>query len=221
MPVRPRWRRRLRSWLRRSSFVWWSCVTALAVVTLVVVRSGLEASAEAARRHGPGRRVPVVVVPVPAGAQVPAAAVAVEDRPAATVPLARLAEAWAGRVALVPLVPGEVVVASKLAPDGLRGAAALLPVDHRALAVPSGPAGRPPVAVGDLVDLLATLPDDGMGGGGSFVVAEAALVLHVDDEADTVTVAVPTTDAPAVASAVSTGAVTLALRGPGAGPAGR
>jgi hypothetical protein len=46
------------------------------------------------------------------------------------------------------------------------------------------------------------------------VVASAALVLDVDESADTVTVAVPATDAPALASAIATGAVTLALTSP-------
>jgi Flp pilus assembly protein CpaB len=113
-------------------------------------------------------------------------------------------------VALVPLVPGEVVLASKLAPDGLRGAAALLPAGWRALAVPAGPGGRPPVAVGDHVDVHATQAD-----GTSVVVAASAVVLAHDHAADALTVAVPADDAPALASAIATGSVTLALTGPG------
>jgi Flp pilus assembly protein CpaB len=214
MPVQPRWRRRWRAWRRRSSFAWWATAIALALLTGLVVRTSLAAAAAGAARYGALRTVPVVVAPVAAGDVVPAGAVVRESRPGATLPFgADLAEAWAGRTALVPLLPGEVLVASKLAPDGLRGAAALLPDGHRALAVPSGPGGRPPVAIGDHVDVLVTLADDA--GGESFVVATAALVLAVDDRADTVTVAVPADDAPALASAIATGAVTLALTTPG------
>lgn len=209
MPVRPRWRRRLRAWSRRSSLGWWSAVVVLSLVTLVSVRSSLAASAGVAARFGSLREVPVVVAPVEAGEEVPADAVALDERPAATVPDGAVAASWRGRTALVPLVPGEVLLADKVAPDGLRGAAALLPPGARALAVPSGPGGRPPLAVGDHVDLLATLAE-----GGTLAVATGAVVLHVDDDADTVTLAVPAGEAPTVASAISTGAVTLALTHP-------
>jgi Flp pilus assembly protein CpaB len=220
MPVRPRWRRRWRAWARRSSIGWWIAVALLGIVTVVVVRSSLEASAGATARSGSLRRVPVVVAPVPAGAEVPASAVELADRPGSTVPDADVARAWDGRTALVDLVPGEVLLAARVAPDGVVGAAALLPAGQRALAVAGGPGGRPPLRIGDHVDLLATLaaaPDDAAGGR-TEVVAEDALVLHVDEEADTVTVAVPAEEAPAVASAVATGTVTLALSGPAPRP---
>ncbi|HVF32151.1 MAG TPA: hypothetical protein VM933_03840 [Acidimicrobiales bacterium] len=208
MPVRPRWRRRLRAWSRSSPVRWWAVVAVLGATTLVVVRSGLVASSGAAARWGPVRAVPVVVAPVAAGDPVPAAAVVVSDRPDRTVPRGdAVATAWAGRTALVPLLAGEVVLTSKLAPAGLRGAAALLPEGARALSVPAGPGGRPPVSIGDTVDLLVTLADTGE----SVVVAADAVVLFVDREADAVTIAVPADEAPAVASAVATGAVTLAL----------
>jgi Flp pilus assembly protein CpaB len=112
-------------------------------------------------------------------------------------------------VALADLVPGEVVVRSRLAPDGRRGAAALLPEGQRAIAVPGG-AGRPPLRLGDRVDVLATLGDDS---GRTVVVVTGATVLDVDDQRDLVTIAVPPDDAPSVASAVATATVTLALSG--------
>ena len=209
MPVPPRWRRRLRAWSRRSSLGWWTAVALLSLVTLVAVRSALASTAGATARYGAPTPVPVVVEAVAAGDEVPAGAVAVESRPAATVPGGEVAEAWDGRTALVDLVPGEVLLRSRLAPDGVRGAGALLPPGHRALAVPSGPGGRPPLHVGDRVDVLVTLVE-----GDSVVVAAGALVVHLDPDADTVTVAVPAGDAPALASAVTAGAVTLALTSP-------
>jgi len=216
VPVPPRWRRRLRAWLRRSSFAWWMTVAALALVSTLVVRSSLDAATGAAKQYGALRTVPVVLTPVAAGGTVPEGAVALAPRPASTVPDGALAaaEGWAGRTALVPLVPGEVLLASKVAPEGVRGPAALLPEGTRALAIPSGPGGRPPLEVGDRVDVLVTLADatpDDPSAPPTVEVAAAALVVDVDGEADAVTVAVPAGEAPAVAYAVTTGAVSLAL----------
>jgi Flp pilus assembly protein CpaB len=179
----------------------------LALLTGGFVRSTLARSSALLDELGPMRSVPVVVRPVEVGDVVGADDVRVERRPASTVPDDVVGAA--GSVALAPLVPGEVLVASRLAPTGLRGAAALLPSGMRALSVPAGPAGRPPAAVGDRVDVLATDADLT-----TAVVAEAALVLAVDDESDAVTIAVPAGDAPAVASAIAGGTVTLALTAP-------
>jgi Flp pilus assembly protein CpaB len=130
-----------------------------------------------------------------------------------------------------PVLAGEPLVAARLAPDGLTGAAALVPPGWRAVAVPLGPAGAPPLAVGDLVDVLAVMPTAGLPGLGSdgagagpdgtgpdgaaqepaFVLVERAAVVDVTDDA--VTVAVPEGDAPRVAWALSNGAVVLALGG--------
>jgi hypothetical protein len=68
--------------------------------------------------------------------------------------------------------------------------------------------------IGDRVDVLATVAYESAGTDvpPTLVVATAALVVHVDDTTDVVTVAVPEADAPRVAHAVVTAAVTLALR---------
>ena len=213
----PRWRRRWRAWRRRSSFAWWATAAALAIVTGTVVRAAMLRSSALLDELGPMREVAVVVAPVDAGEVVDGEDLALARRPSTMMPDGAVVDlddvdAPSGRVALVPLVPGEVLVASKLAPAGLRGAAALLPDGMRALAVPAGPAGRPPVSVGDHVDVLVTL---GAGDGSTVVVAEAAVVVALDDESDAVTVAVSPDDAPAVASAITAGTVTLALSGRG------
>jgi Flp pilus assembly protein CpaB len=213
----PRWRRQLRSWVRRSAFAWWAGVAVLALVTGGVVRSALVRSSALLDEVGPLRMVPVVVQPVEAGAIVGEGDVALARRPSSMLPDDDVVPDAAGRVALVPLVPGEVVVASKLAPSGLRGAAALLPEGMRALAVPAGPGGRPPASVGDRVDVLATFgATDATDGSSSptVVVAAGALVLAVDDESDAVTIAVAAEEAPDVAYAITTGTVTLALTSP-------
>ena len=210
-PFPPRWRRRWRAWRRRSAIAWWASAVLLASVTGGVVRSAIVRSSAVLDELGPLRPVPVVAATLDAGDVVGEGDVVVARRPSAMVPDGPLvdAEGVVGRVALVPLVPGEVVVASKLAPDGLQGAAALLPPGMRALAVPAGPGGRPPLSIGDAVDVLATLGEE------TGVVAEAAMVLALDDASDAVTVAVSPAEAPAVASAIATGTVTLALTGRG------
>jgi hypothetical protein len=79
--------------------------------------------------------------------------------------------------------------------------------------VPLGPAGSPPLAAGDLVDVLAVLPPGGAGPGTdpAFPLVERAAVVDVGERA--VTVAVPERDATRVAWALSHGAVVLALAG--------
>ena len=210
----PRWRRRWRAWRRRSSITWWATAAALAIVTSGVVRSAMVRSSALLEELGPMQEVAVAVAPVDAGEVVDGDDVTTARRPSAMLPEGAVVDldAATGRVALVPLVPGEVLTGSRLAPDGLRGAAALLPDGMRALAVPAGPAGRPPVSVGDHVDVLVTL---GGGDGSTVVVAEAAVVLALDDESDAVTVAVSPDNAPAVASAITAGTITLALSGRG------
>lgn len=212
--------RRLRMRWRRSAIAWWACAAGLALVTGLVVDASLGRLAAVESRFGGARSVPVVVVAVAEGDVVPDGAVEVQMRPAATLPADAVARDAVGRIALVPLIPGEVLVVSKLAPHGLRGAAALLPPGTRALAVPSGPGGRPPAAVGDRVDVLATFADAASGPNGeptgdpTVLVVASALVVAIDREADTVTIAVPAADVPAVAYAITAGVVTLALTAP-------
>ena len=165
----------------------------LGVATFLVVRPAL------APRPGVGALVEVAVVarPVTAGVTLATADVRVARLPADSLPDAEPAEAPVGRTARVDLVPGEVVLASRLGPRGL---AALLPAGARALAVPRA-AGTPPLEPGQRADLLA----------GGLVVVLSASVLAVDDSGTTV--AVPEAAAPAVAEAISAGAVTLSLAG--------
>jgi Flp pilus assembly protein CpaB len=122
-------------------------------------------------------------------------------------------------VPLVPLESGEVLLASKLAPEGLRGVAALVPPGDRALAVPVDPGGLA-LRLGDRVDVLATFDVAGADdtapalptpAAPTFPVARAALVVGVGDGA--VTVAVGPDEVPRVAFALARGTVALALVG--------
>ncbi|HEX2699703.1 MAG TPA: SAF domain-containing protein [Acidimicrobiales bacterium] len=216
--------------IRRSALPFWVLFVALAVLTgVTVARLVGEASARASRLGGLVD-VAVAARPVESGAVVAAGDVTVRHLPADALPDAAVAATPVGKVALVPLVPGEVLLRSKLAPDGLRGVAALVPRGFRALAVPVEPGGLA-VRLGDRVDVMATFdvaedpgapetagaeagPPAATSGAGppTFPVAEGALVVDVGDEA--VTVAVEPADAARVAFALARGTVALALTSP-------
>ena len=212
--------------LRRSPLPFWALAVALSLATGIGVARLAGDAAARADRLGGLVDVPVAARRIAAGAVVRPADVEVRSLPSALVPSGRLARSPVGRVAVVPLAPGEVVLAAKLAPDGLTGVAALVPPGHRALAVPVE-AGSLALRPGHRVDVLATLElggADGRGadGGGAgvapadvaptFPVATAALVVDADDDA--VTVAVTPDEAPRVAFALARGTVTLALTSP-------
>lgn len=165
----------------------------LGLATFLTVRSALAAPPD----PGPVVEVAVAARPIRAGTALGGADVRSVRLPAAALPDAGRARDPVGRTARVDLVPGEVLLASRLGPRGL---AALLPAGTRALAVPRA-AGTPPLEPGQRVDLLA--------GGGPVVTA--ASVLAVDDSGTTV--AVPEAAAPVVAEAIAAGGVTLALAG--------
>lgn len=210
-PTRSRRRLPLRWRLRRTPVIWWLAAAALAATTAIVVESALARADAHTRRFGALRAVPVATRGIEAGEVLGTEGVRIEHRPAALLPAGEPATGAAGRVARVPLLAGEVVVEAKLAPPGRRGATAMVPGGTRALAIPGGPGGRPPARVGDRVDLLATFP---AAEEPSVVVAEAALVVAVDHQADTTTVAVRREEAPRVAFALAAGTLTLALIAP-------
>lgn len=194
---------------------------ALALVTGLVVMS-LVSSAEAARdRWGRARPVAVATRDLAPGDVIDGSTIEIRRLPEAAVSPGALAEPPTGSVVRQPVLAGEALVAERLAPQGLTGVAALVPAGHRAVAVPLGPVAAPPLAVGDLVDVLAVVavaseePPDGPGGHRaaepSFPLVEAALVVDVGEES--ISVAVPETDAARVAWALTNGSVVLALSG--------
>lgn len=165
----------------------------LGLATFVTVRSAVATPPSA----GNLVEVNVVARPVRAGVALAAADVRATSLPEKSIPDAEAARNPVGLTARVDLVPGEVVLATRLGP---RGIAALLPAGARALAVPRA-AGTPPLEPGQRVDLLAN--------GG--VIVAAASVLAIDDSGTTV--AVPEKAAPVLAEAIATGTVTLSLAG--------
>ncbi len=133
------------------------------------------------------------------------------------MPAAFLPEGWVGsaaavvgRTVVVPLFRNAPVLRAQVAPDGLRGVAALVPPGARAVAVPTGGV-TPKLRTGDLVDVLATFEGEARAGEEPTVeVAAAALVVDVGEES--ATVAVTPDEARRVAFALSAGGVALALR---------
>jgi Flp pilus assembly protein CpaB len=188
---------------RRHPAVFWTATALLALLTA----SSMSHALAAGRRFGPLRTAMVVRRPVPTGAVVSAADVRAARVPSRFVPDDAATDV-VGRTAVAALLPGEVVQAGRLAPEGLHGVAALVPDGLRAVSVPTGDASAP-VLVGDRVDVLATFDVADDAGDPVVPVARAALVVDVREGA--VTVAVMPSEAPRVAFAVARGTVTVAL----------
>ena len=105
------------------------------------------------------------------------------------------------------------MLSKRIAPEGLSGVAARVPPGQRAVAVPVTPAGRPPLELGDLVDVLAVVATPDMPDATPAApLATGALVVDVGDES--VSVAVSRAEAPLVAYAITQGVAVLALGGP-------
>ena len=194
--------------LRRSPAAFWVAAVLLAALTGTVVARLVDRAAATAARFGPPRTAVVVRRAVPAGAVVQPGDVALRSVPSAVVPRRAIRSPPIGRRAAQPLLPGQVVVADQLAPDGVSAVAAMLPPGRRAVAVPTGGLS-PPLEPGDVVDVVATFEE---GDPPTFVVAEGAAVLAVTE--DVVTVAVSVDDVAPLAFAVARGVVTVVVAPP-------
>jgi pilus assembly protein CpaB len=203
----------LPAWIRRHRRLYWLVALALAGVSAHEIASAV-ARAEAARAAwGESQTVLVAQHRLEFGDVVGASDVATESWPAAVVPrgAGNGPDDVVGRTVVEVVEPGEAVLTSRLAPDGLHGVTALVPSGWRALAVPLGSAPLP-LSVGDHVDLVAAVDGttDDASRSPAFVLADNALVLAVDGQS--VTVAVPADDSPRVALGIVTGSVVPALR---------
>jgi len=196
--------------LSRSPLLFWAVVALLALLTATTVGRAMGRARAEAARWGSVRAVAVTTGPVAAGTVVRAGDVAVRSMPAAFLPEGAMSsiDDVVGRATLLPLVRGQAVVREALAPWGLKGLAALLPIGTRAVGVPTG-AATPPLRNGDVVDVLATIDAPTASADPTFAVAQAALVVDVGSES--ATVAVSPAEANKVAYAVAHGAVSLAV----------
>ncbi len=204
--------RRVRARLRGRAGPYWVLSIGLALSTSVVVGRLSAEAIDARARWGESRPTLVARVNLPAGHRLTAGDTELVDWPVAVVPDGALAGGAEGRVLRGPVRRGEALVDARLDTGQGSATAALVPAGQRAVAVPQGPA-RPPLDVGDRVDLVASFElDQATTDSPTVTVARGAPVLAVDDVA--VTVAVPTDDVERVAYALTAGDVTLALAGP-------
>jgi hypothetical protein len=140
-----------RAFARRAAVVVVAAVTGVVVASMVGAASG----------RGPTvtRSVVVASRDLPPGTVVTDEAVALRELPLDAVAEAAMSDIPVGSVVRYPIVAGEAVVPDRLAPEGLSGTAALVPPSHRAVAVPLGPTGAPPLQPGDRVDIVTFTPD--------------------------------------------------------------
>lgn len=195
---------RIRWWSARYPLLSWVPPAVVALAVAWVTSSVVDGATAEVRRLGPMVRAPVAARAVEPGTVLSEDDVRWRRVPRGALPLGPLSAEPVGGTALVALAEGEVLLRSKLAPDGVVGVAALVPPGSLAVAVPAGEGDRPPLRRGDRVDVLAAGDE-----GGAAAVAVGAVVVDVAEEV--VTVAVAEEEAPAVAYAVARGVVTLAL----------
>ena len=200
----------------RGRTVRWIVAVLLAVVAGAVTASTVQRAEQVRAGYGERRSVPVAAVDLAVGTEIADADVRWVELPVAALP-GDVAGDPVGRVVTEPIVHDEVVAERRLGGADAAGPAALVPPDGRALAVPTD-ATTPQLAVGDRVDAyspaelaIATPAELARAVAGARRVARGARVVAIDDEA--VTIAVTSTEAPAVARAVLDGAVVLALAG--------
>ena len=198
--------------LRRRPRLWWAAVALLAATTGWTVWHVVAEAEARARAWDAGRATVIATRDLRPGERVEPGDVRLVQRPGHLVPAGVLRELPTGQVVRDAVYAGEALVASRLAPVGLSGVAALLARGERAVAVPVEPGTAPPLEPGDRVDVLVALPPEEAGGGPpGLTLTSGALVVDVAEHA--VTVAVPATVAPRVAAALALGAVSLALVG--------
>lgn len=206
------WFRYIRGRARRSRSIRWAWAAAVAIAVGGWVSSVTNEAESRAHRFGQLVEVAVAARPVATGALLTPGDIDWRQIPRSFLPDSAPVRQPVGRVATADLLMGDVVVAGRVAPSGLRGPAALLPRHHKAIAVERSTT-TPRLRLGDRVDLLATFPPELSGDGDpTFPVARQARVIDVGSES--VTVAVSAVEAPRVAYAISAGTVTLVLTGP-------
>jgi Flp pilus assembly protein CpaB len=195
---------RARRIVRSRILLWALAITVGWATANVVARAREEGRSWGRRQAGV-----VAVVPVRAGVRVRRSDVATRSVPVALLPPDAVGSTAAivGRVARVPLSVGQIIVGAQMAGPRQSTTEVLVGAERRALAVATGDA-RPPLQLGDHVDVIA---GRGAGAGPDGVIAADAEVVHVAERS--VTIAVGAEDAVALARAMASGPLLLALRG--------
>ena len=207
-------RRLLPPRLRYHPAARWIALVALLALAVTVVHRTTASAADERHQWGATRPVTVARHRIAMGSTIDAGDVETRSWPVAVIPDGAVESVPSGRAANATIEAGEAVLASRLAPDGLHGMAALVPPGWRALAVPVAPTVLA-LAVGDHVDLIAgfDVGNATTNRSPSLVVARDAVVVGVDEQR--ITVAVPDDDAERVAFAIVAGTVVPALRASG------
>jgi Flp pilus assembly protein CpaB len=199
----------MRHWYWRRRGLVRAVVTGALALTAGVITAGVVARAnDLADAYGDRQPVPVAIHDLEVGAVLGPGDVAWQPRPLALLGGSPVDEPI-GRTVVAVILAGEPIVAERVAPGGRRGPMALAPADTRAIAIPVGD-DRPPLAVGDRVDVLALGLE---GSSRAQRVAASSVVVAVSDE--TVTVAVESDEVAATARAALEASAVLALVGTG------
>jgi len=206
--VRRRWLPRR---VRRHPLTRLGAATVGVFVLVALVQHIAAPALVAQRRWGVTRTVVVARHRLEVGDVIDGGDVETEAWPVAVVAPGAVEVEPIGQTVIAAMEPGEAVLSTRLAPDGLHGVAALLPPGWRAVAIPVGPTVVS-LSVGDRVDLIAGFDAASAtdNQAPAFVVARDALVVAVDEQR--VTVAVRDDDAARVAFAVIAGTIVPALR---------
>jgi len=203
-------------WWHRSRWrLWrWALALGLALVAFSILRTRIDEASAVVDGLGTTRPVAVAVHDLEPGHVITEDDTVIRDLPVAAVADSAVQDEPAGRTVTAMVVAGEVVSSHRLAPDGLDGLAALVPVGRRAIAIPT-PDGMLSLGVGDRVDVLDPSSGDAYADGPpatAAVVARRAPVIAVDGQS--VTVVLEADEARATAAALARGTPVLALSGP-------
>jgi Flp pilus assembly protein CpaB len=194
-------------WVRQRPGRYWSLVAFTVVATSVIVHDRTAAADRTVARWGRTADVLVARHDVAPGVVVAPSDVETQSLPSALVPSGALTVLERGAVAAQQIMSGEVVRRRRLVPGGVGPIAAQLHATEVGVAVSTGPA-RPDVEIGDSVELFGVsgaTPD----AAGSQAVAHGRVVAVGKDQ---LTVAIPASQASALATAQATAPLLIAVR---------
>jgi len=202
----PRSFRRLAS----NTRVRWFLTAVVALCSLVWTISTVNSADAATSAWGRRRTVPVAASDLDPGRVITTADIVFVDRPVAVVP-DDVAESPIGRTVTRSIARDEVVLERRLAVGGASGPASQLAENSVAFAVPSD-ASTPSTKIGDQVVLYApseVVATAGRTAGPATRVADHGVVVAISEKA--VTIGVTLAQAPAVAKALLSASVIIAL----------